>query len=122
MFGVFGTLSGVAGAATFIPYRTVSTFHPSLAVPLTAIALIGAAVSLLGVVAGFGLLKARRWGWETAMGTALGGIASVGAMAAFWPPFASFVVLVVVAYGLEILLLLTGAGFFRVDTTRPSSG
>ncbi len=108
VFGFFGALAGVIGAGTFIPFRSASTFDPSLAELLTGIAVVGAALSVLAVIGGWGLVRGRDWGWSTTFGAAIGCIGPNAAVAALWHDYAPFLGLVVVAYALVFLLLLFG--------------
>ena len=110
IYGLFGALSGLAGAGTFLPFQSASTYSAGMAGPLTAIAAAGAAISGFGVVAGWALLHSKTWGWTAAMLSALASVGAVGAMAAVWPESSSFLVVAAVAYALEIVLLLIGRG------------
>ena len=109
LFGLFGVLSGVVGAGTFLPYRNASTFDGSYAGLLTGIAAAGAAVSAVGILAGWELLRARRWAWGAALGVAMTSIALNAAIAGIWPDYLPFAVLVAVVYAVPVLLLLLGA-------------
>lgn len=121
LFGVFGVLAGVAAAATFIPYRNESTFNPSYAELFTAISAVGAAASVLGVVAGWGLLRTRSWAWGLTAAVAAGSVALNAAMAAFWLEYLPFLVLVALAYGFVVLLLLVGRRGQRVRRSRAAA-
>ena len=108
LFGMFGTIAGVAGAGTFIPFRNESTFTPTLAELLTVIAAAGAVVSLVAMASGWGLLRGRAWAWSSALGSVVASIGLNAAVTAIWTSYAPFLALVAVAYGLVILLLLVG--------------
>ena len=108
LFGIAGALSGLVGAGTFIPYANASTFDSQNAGILTAVAAVGTAVSLLGVVAGCGLLRARSWAWGLTTGSAVACVATVAIMTAVWPSSWGFLVVAAVAYALEFALLFLG--------------
>ena len=113
--GVVGVLSGLAGAGTFIPYRTASTFQPNLAELLTVVSALGAAASVLGVVGGWAILRSRTWGWTTTLGAAVASIGLNAVITVVWSDYLAFLVIVAVVFGLEILLLLVA----RVTSTAP---
>jgi len=113
LFGLFGALSGAAGAGTLIPYRNASTFNSQSAEALTAIAAAAAILSLAGIVAGWQLLRARAWAWNWTVGTALGCVASVAALTVLWPQSWGFLLVVALAYALEIGLLYSGRAEYR---------
>jgi hypothetical protein len=108
LFGIAGLLAGLAGAGTFIPYRDASTFNGQFAGVLTAIAAVGAIASLFGVVSGWSLLRTRPWAWNWTVGAAAACVALVAAMTAVWPASWGFLVVVAVAYALEVVLLWQG--------------
>ena len=118
LFGAAGALSGVIGAGTFIPYRGLDSLSLSLAQELTAISAVGAAVSIAGIVAGWGLLRDRAWSWGLSMGVVVGALASVGAMAAVWPPSSPFLGVAAFFYAIEVILLLAGFGPVRASAAR----
>ncbi len=113
LFGIAGVLAGLAGAGTFIPFQSESTFNPQSAEMLTIIALVGTAISVLGVFSGWELLRTKGWAWGAALGAALGSVGSVAAMAAVWPESAPFVGVVAFFYAIEVILLLAGSAFVR---------
>ncbi|HYK93485.1 MAG TPA: hypothetical protein VEY07_05525 [Thermoplasmata archaeon] len=112
LFGIFGVLSGVLAASTFYYFQGQSDYPASSTAALTVIAAIGAAVCVVGVVAGWGLLRSRGWAWNWATGSSMAAVASVGALIAFWPVRWGFLVVVAAAYALVISLLLVGRGTF----------
>ena len=114
LFGVIGAFSGLAGAGTFVPYATASTYDPGVAGWLTVIAVAGAGISVVSLVAGWGILRARDWAPSAAIYSAVGGIAVNWCMTAPWPSYSAFAGLVTVAFGLELLLLGIGTyGWLR---------
>lgn len=70
LYGVLGVFAGLSGAATFISYRIPNGHTLEVAEVLTAIAAVGAVISLGGVVSGGWLLRgragpgARMWLWR----------------------------------------------------------
>ena len=67
LYGAAGALSGVVGAATFIPYGSLDNLTQTTEFQLTAISAVGAAVSVLGVWVGWRLLHGRPFGWSGAV-------------------------------------------------------
>ncbi len=122
LFGVAGVVSGLAGAGTFIPYRGLDNMTLSLAEQLTVISAIGAVVSVLGVVSGWGLLRARSWAWGASLAVALASVGTVAGMAVVWPSSSPFLGVVAFFYALEVLLLLIGFSSYRVRGIRPAAG
>ncbi|HZY71100.1 MAG TPA: hypothetical protein VFF67_09025 [Thermoplasmata archaeon] len=106
-------ITGFVAAPTFIPFRNASTFNGQFAEWFTFLAVSGGAVSILEVLAGRALLRWKGWTWTAALGVALSPVALNGVLAALWPGFVAFLVVVGVAYGLVILLLLLGRGSSR---------
>jgi menaquinone-dependent protoporphyrinogen oxidase len=109
LFGIAGAVAGGMGAATFVPFRDASTFDGRWAGALTAIAFVGAMLSLVGIIAGRELLHAHRRAWKAALAVAAGCVASVAAMTVVWPASWGFLAVVSAAYGLEIALLLVAS-------------
>ena len=124
LYGAAGALSGVVGAATFIPYGSLDNLTQTTELQLTAISAVGAAVSVLGVWVGWRLLHGRPFGWSGAMVTALAAVGTVGAMAAVWPPSSPFLGVTAFFYAIEVVLLLVGLGTVhrRPVTGAPSWG
>lgn len=122
LFGVAGILAGIAGAGTFIPYRTASTFNPSLAEVLTVISALGAIASLVAVISAWGLLRSKNWGATAVVGSALGCVLLNVAVTALWTEYYPFTVVVAVAYGFVALLLWAGRSTSRAHPARPLAG
>lgn len=133
LYGFLGVFAGLSGAATFIPYRIQNGHTLETAELLTAIAAIGAVVSMVGIVSGWGLLRGRGWAWRANLGVAAGCVLTVAALAVVMPaPTPSpapgavsafgFLAVVAAAYGLEALLLLLGRGPFLARTTGSLAG
>jgi asparagine N-glycosylation enzyme membrane subunit Stt3 len=122
LFGIFGAISGIVAAPTFIPFAHASTFDASLAGALTVIAAIGVVVSIAAVVAGRALLRASSWAWNGVLVAAVASVGLVGVMAGLWPQFLPFTVLVAIAYGLVTLLLLLGHRSYAAARPRGSTG
>ena len=121
-YGLAGTVAGAVCAGTFLPYRSLDALSASLAQLLTVISAVGAIVSALGVVGGWGLLRARSWGWAGTLAAALAGVATVAGMAVVWPASAPFLGVVAFFYAVEVILLLIGLGSIRANATRPAIG
>ncbi len=85
LFGLLGAFAGLSGAATFIPYRVPNGHTLDVAEVLTAIAAAGAAVSMVGVVSGWWLLRGRGWAWRVNVVAAVGCVAAVAALAVAMP-------------------------------------
>lgn len=122
LFGAFGAVAGLAGAGTFIPFRDQSTFQPALAEGLTVIAALGVVASVVGIVAGWGLLRGRTWAWSLAAFAAVACVGLNAAMTGIWGDYLPFLVLVGLAYGLELLLLVVGSGSRVRRTVATSPG
>ena len=116
LWGVFGVLFGLAGAATFVPFAHDSTFNPALAGVLTGIALVGMAISAMGVYAGWGLRAGRGWGWTACLAVAGAAVATFATMTVLvnapWYTMSANA-MVVGAYGVEVVLLLAGHSSLR---------
>lgn len=122
LYGLFGIVAGLAGALTFIPYRYESTFNAGYAELFTAVSAAGILVSAGGVLAGWGLFRARGWAWSLAFGVAAGCIALNALLVPFWTGYSSFAVFVGITYGLEVALLLVGRAKYFASVTGPPSG
>lgn len=106
VYGLFGVLTGLAAALTFIPYRYASTYGAGYAELFTVLAGLGVIASAMGMAAAWGLFRARPWAWNLALGVAASCIALNAIMAGFWPGYVAFLGVVALAYGIEIVLLL----------------
>jgi len=122
VFGIIGVISGIAGAGTFIPYRSASTFPSEVAGALTAIAALGAVASLAVIVSGWGLLRARTWGWSGTIVASVACVGTVAAMAVAWPESWGFLVVVGLAYLVEFALLCVGRPSAAPQPTRTAAG
>ena len=121
LFGIAGLLIGLGAAGTLIPFRQGEPWNQSAEV-MTFVAAAGAGVSLVGVVAGWGLRRTRGWAWRGAVGVAAVCVALVAVMAAFMGPFLwGFVAIVAGAYSVEVALLLVGRGSYRTRTAMAPS-
>jgi len=122
LFGISGVLTGLAAAGTFIPFRQGEPWDASAEV-MTVVAAAGAAVSVLGIVSGWGLRRAKGWAWGVAIGVAAGCVALNLLMPAFMGlGYLAFAAFVAVAYGVEVALLVVGRRSFggRAATARPA--
>lgn len=119
LYGCLGVFAGLSGAGTFIPYQVQNRQTFETAAALTAISAVGAAISLIGVLSGWWLLRGRDSAWRTSLAAAVGCVATVAVFAAVMPastpspvpggvPATGFLAVVAVAYGLEVLILLLG--------------
>ena len=123
LFGLFGAISGLAAAGTFIPFQSQSTYDSQWAAALTGIAAFGAIVSGFGLFSGWEMLRSRPWAWNATLAAAVGCVAAVSAMTVVWPESWGFLVVVAGAYALEVIFLLIGRRSYvaRVrSTTTPS--
>lgn len=117
LFGVFGLVVGLAAAGTFIPFRQGEPWDASAEI-MTAVAAVGAGVSVLGVASGWGLRRARGWAWGAAVGVAALCVALNAVMIALMgTPYAYFTAIVAIAYGAEVALLVVGRTSYRPGGT-----
>ena len=117
LFGALGTLAGLSGALTFVPYHVQN--HQSVATGevLAVVAGVGAVVSIVGVVSSYWILRHQGWAAAVELIVALVSFLVVGVFAALMPPttpspvpggvgIGYLVPVVAVAYGLVAVLLL----------------
>lgn len=127
VYGFLGVFAGLSGAGTFIPYRVQNGHTFDVAAILTAIAAIGAVLSMVGLVAGWWLPRGKAWAWRANLAVAIGCVATVAVFAAVMPPSTpspvpggvsatGFFAVVAVAYGLEVLFLLLARRPHRAAT------
>ncbi len=127
LYGLVGVFAGLSGAATFIPYRAQNNQTLETAAVVTALSAIGAAISLIGLVSGWWLLRQKDWARTANLGVAVGCVATVAAFAVVTPPSTPspvpggpsayvFFALVAAAYGLEAVLLWLARKSDRVGT------
>jgi hypothetical protein len=119
LFGLVGTFAGTSGAATFIPFHEQNHQDLRTGEVLAVISAVGAVISFIGMFAGYRLMRGRPEARHLALTAAIGSIATVAIFALAMPPATpspvpgagAFVLLalVVLAYGLELALLLAGA-------------
>lgn len=133
LFGVVGAFAGTSGAVTFVPYHTQNHQSQVTAEVLAALSGVGAAVSVSGVVAGYGLLRAKEWAWSAAFVAAVGCVTTVAVFAAAMPSTTPSPVpggpgvlvllgVVAAAYGLESFFLLFNRRLRRVARSERSGG
>jgi hypothetical protein len=133
LFGAVGLFAGISGAATFIPLRGADHLTMTSAIELTVVAAAGAAASAVGMLAGWGVLRARGWGLWASLAAALGILESVAALAAVMPSTASspvpggarpevLLAATATAYGALILLLAFGQVIEGARRPAPLSG
>ncbi len=125
LYGFLGVFAGVSGAATYIPYRAQKNQSLETAAILTAVSAVGAAVSMIGVVSGWWLVRGRERAWRANLLVAAGCVATVAAFAAVMPastpspvpggvPATGFLAVVAAAYGAEALVVLLGRRSRRI--------
>lgn len=122
LYGAFGALSGVIGAATFLPFRSLDGLSLASAWTLTGISIVGALASGAGAVAGWALRRGYSWAPAATVGTAAASIASVGALVLAWPPSAPFLGVVAFFYAIELILLFVGTVSVRRHAPRGAVG
>jgi hypothetical protein len=88
LLGALGAFAGLSGVATFVPYRVSDGLTLPLALAVTAVSAVGAAVSVFGIAAGWALLRGRAWARDAIFGAAVASVAVVAAFAALMPPSA----------------------------------
>ena len=120
LFSLFGAFAGILAASTFYYFQGQADYANSATAALTIISAIGAAICVVGVIAGRALLNSRGWAWNWSLASSLAAVTTVGALIAFWPTRWGFFVAAAVAYALVVGLLLWGHSGFDIRTHRPA--